>query len=64
MRPPAKDAAVPCTETPPFVPGGTGLNVVISHGEDFAKTPISDASVSPKQQAKCLEDIDDNLTER
>ena len=38
----------------PFVPGGTGLRVVIKIGLDFDRMPSSDASVSPRQQAKCL----------
>jgi hypothetical protein len=50
--PPTTDTVVPNAVTPPFVPGGTVLNVVISLGLDRAKIPSSDASVSPRQHAK------------
>ena len=52
INPPARDAAVPSTDKPPLVPGGTGLNVVIKMGGDLDNMPNSDAKVSPKQQAK------------
>lgn len=54
MMPPAAEAAVPVRETPPFVPGGTTLNVVISRGGVFERIPSSEASVSPRQHAKWL----------
>lgn len=53
-NPPNRDAAVPRTDKPPLVPGGTGLNVVIKMGGDLDNMPNSDAKVSPKQQAKWL----------
>jgi len=43
---------VPPREIAPFVPGGTGLNVVIRIGGVGERMPSSEASVSPKQQAK------------
>ena len=52
INPPARDAAVPSTDKPPLVPGGTGLNVMIKMGGDLDNMPNSDAKVSPKQQAK------------
>jgi len=52
--PPAIEAAVPARDIAPFVPGGTGLRVVIKSGLDFDRMPSSDARVSPRQQAKCL----------
>ena len=52
--PPAIEAIVPIVDIAPFVPGGTGLRVVIKIGLDFDRMPSSDASVSPRQQAKCL----------
>jgi len=52
INPPIKDAAVPRTDKPPLVPGGTGLRVVIKMGGDLDNMPSSDAKVSPKQQAK------------
>lgn len=52
MNPPARDATVPSTDSPPLVPGGTGLNVVIKMGGDLESMPNSDANVSPKQQEK------------
>lgn len=48
---------VPVGDIPPFVPGGTGLRVVISRGWEGDKMPISEARVSPRQQEKCLEII-------
>lgn len=62
-NPPVKDAAVPRTDMPPFVPGGTGLNVVIRMGGDLDNMPNSDAKVSPKQQAKWLNAIRQTLVE-
>ena len=56
-KPPMRDAAVPRTDKPPFVPGGTGLNVVIKMGGDLDNMPSSDAKVSPKQQEKWLNAI-------
>lgn len=50
--PPAKEASVPVRDTPPFVPGGTTLNVVMRRGGFFDRIPSSEASVSPRQQAK------------
>jgi hypothetical protein len=52
--PPTIDAIVPIRDIAPFVPGGTGLRVVIKCGLDFDRMPSSDARVSPRQQAKCL----------
>lgn len=57
INPPARDAAVPSTDKPPLVPGGTGLNVVIKMGGDLDNMPNSDARVSPKQQEKWLDVI-------
>ncbi len=54
ITPPATDASVPRADTPPFVPGGTLLQVVIKKGADLERMPNSDAIVSPRQQAKCL----------
>lgn len=50
--PPAKLTKSPQVETPPFVPRGTFLKVVIKIGSDFESIPSSDAQVSPLQQAK------------
>lgn len=52
--PPTIEAIVPNRDIAPFVPGGTGLRVVIKNGLDFDRMPSSDARVSPRQQAKCL----------
>lgn len=52
--PPSADAATPNGDMPPLVPGGTRENVVIRMGEDLERMPISEARVSPRQQAKCL----------
>lgn len=52
--PPTIEAVVPTMDIAPFVPGGTGLRVVIKSGLDFDRIPSSDARVSPRQQAKCL----------
>ena len=62
-NPPIRDAMVPRTDKPPFVPGGTGLNVVIKMGGDLDNMPNSDAKVSPKQQAKWLNAIRQTLVE-
>jgi hypothetical protein len=60
--PPEADAINPRLLTPPLVPLGTFLNVVIKTGWFFDKIPISEAHVSPVlrvniqptyQQAKC-----------
>ena len=53
--PPAAEARVPKVETPPLVPGGTGLRVVIRRGREDERIPSSEASVSPRQHAKWLE---------
>jgi hypothetical protein len=45
---------VPIRLTAPLVPGGTTFSVVISLGGERDKIPNSEASVSPRQQAKCL----------
>jgi hypothetical protein len=63
INPPARDAAVPSTDKPPLVPGGTGLNVVIKMGGDLDNMPNSDAKVSPKQQAKWLNAIHQTFVE-
>ena len=55
--PPDRDAIVPSNETPPLVPGGTDFNVIIKIGGDFARIPSSDARVSPRQHAKCLNNL-------
>lgn len=55
MTPPDSEAKSPSKDTPPFVPGGTHLNVVIRSGELRESMPSSEASVSPRQHAKCLE---------
>ncbi len=52
--PPAREDTVPITDMAPFVPGGTGLRVVMRIGRERERIPSSDASVSPKQHAKCL----------
>jgi hypothetical protein len=44
--PPAAPARRPNTLTPPFVPGGTVLNVVIKNGGRFDKIPSSEDHVS------------------
>ena len=44
-------------DNPPFVPGGTGFRVVMRMGGERERMPSSDASVSPKQQAKCLREL-------
>ena len=54
--PPARDDRVPMVDIPPLVPGGTGFRVVIRIGGDLDKMPSSEASVSPRQHAKCLTD--------
>ena len=54
ITPPATDARVPVRDTPPFVPGGTALNVVMRRGGDFERIPSSEARVSPRQHAKWL----------
>lgn len=51
-KPPNKLARVPPSETPPFVPGGTDLSVVIRTGGWEERMPSSEARVSPRQQAK------------
>lgn len=48
------EAKVPVFETPPLVPGGTVLSVVMRMGGVVERIPSSDAKVSPRQQAKCL----------
>lgn len=53
ITPPATDANVPSDDTPPFVPGGTRLQVVINNGADLERIPSSEAIVSPRQHAKC-----------
>ena len=63
-NPPIRDAAVPRVDKPPFVPGGTGLKVVIKMGGDLDNMPNSDARVSPKQQAKWLNAIRQIFVER
>lgn len=55
MRPPISEAKVPVLERPPLVPGGTTLRVVIRMGGERDRMPSSDARVSPRQHAKCLE---------
>lgn len=52
ITPPETEAKVPRVDTPPFVPGGTRLNVVMRMGGDLERIPTSEASVSPKQHAK------------
>ena len=54
IAPPESEASVPTKEIPPLVPGGTRANVVMRIGGDFDKIPSSEASVSPRQHAKCL----------
>ena len=44
--PPTTPARRPNILTPPFVPGGTVLNVVIKNGGCFDKIPSSDDQVS------------------
>ena len=53
-EPPMIEAIVPIKDIAPFVPGGTGLRVVIKIGLCFDRMPSSDARVSPRQQPKCL----------
>ena len=53
-RPPPRDDKVPTTDMPPFVPGGTGLREVMRIGRERERIPSSEASVSPRQHAKCL----------
>lgn len=55
INPPAREASVPTRDMPPLVPGGTGFKVVMRIGGDVDRMPSSDASVSPRQHAKCLE---------
>lgn len=55
IAPPIIEASVPPKEIPPLVPGGTGFSVVISTGFDWESIPSSEARVSPKQHAKCLQ---------
>lgn len=50
--PPDRDARVPTSDTPPFVPGGTREKVVMRIGGDLDRIPSSEASVSPRQHAK------------
>lgn len=52
--PPPSDASVPTSDMPPFVPGGTGLSVVMRMGGVRERMPSSEASVSPRQHAKWL----------
>ena len=52
--PPRKETTVPTRDMAPFVPGGTGFNFVTRIGRVGDKIPSSEASVSPRQQAKCL----------
>lgn len=54
MAPPATDAPVPSRDTPPFVPGGTTFSVVMRIGGVLERIPSSEARVSPRQHAKCL----------
>jgi hypothetical protein len=46
VAPPAMAARRPRIVMPPFVPGGTGLNVVIKKGGDFERMPSSEDQVS------------------
>lgn len=55
IRPPPREASVPIRESPPFVPGGTGFSVVMRIGGERERMPSSDARVSPRQHAKCLQ---------
>ena len=50
--PPAREESVPMVDMPPFVPGGTGLSVVMRMGGDLERMPSSEANVSPRQHAK------------
>ncbi len=50
-NPPNILANVPPRDTPPFVPLGTCRSVVISLGLVVTTEPISEANVSPQQQA-------------
>ncbi|KAH3676437.1 hypothetical protein WICMUC_002068 [Wickerhamomyces mucosus] len=43
----------PTLETPPFVPGGTGLKVVINIGDDLDRIPNSEDHVSDITVAYC-----------
>ena len=54
IRPPPMEARVPPRDTAPFVPGGTGLSVVIKIGGVGERMPSSEARVSPRQHAKWL----------
>ena len=51
MVPPTKLAIVPIIVTPPLVPAGTRLKVVIKRGFLPYTDPISEAHVSPLQHA-------------
>ena len=46
VAPPAMAAKRPKILIAPFVPGGTGLNVVIRKGGDFERIPSSEDQVS------------------
>lgn len=52
--PPPMDALVPSHDNAPLVPGGTKRKVVRRIGGVVERMPSSDASVSPRQQPKCL----------
>ena len=51
MLPPTAPARRPNILTPPFVPGGTVLNVVIKNGGRFDRIPSSEDQVSPTAAA-------------
>lgn len=56
INPPTILKNIPIGVTPPFVPFGTFLNVVIKTGSVLARTvPNSDAHVSPLQHANTPE---------
>ena len=56
--PPKALAAVPRTDIPPFVPGGTVRHgAVTSRGGDSDNIPSSEASVSPVHVAKWLHGV-------
>jgi hypothetical protein len=55
ILPPKREASVPPRDMAPLVPGGTGLSVVIKIGGEWERMPSSEANVSPRQQAKCLQ---------
>jgi hypothetical protein len=57
--PPMAEAAVPSTDMPPLVPGGTRFHVVMRIGGVFERIPSSEARVSPKQQLKCLQKVEE-----